>query len=503
MRHRVSARLAAVTIGLSAGLVPVAASTSWSATPRPDAPVGLRVVLATPSSFTITSKPAAHAQKYKLYASTLRSNLFTGNIRNALHSAWRSTPRLTISGLQFTMAPYYYRMEAMNGQRTKFSAAIGEVGLKPPTPTGLTATANQQRSDLTWNASTSATGYQIERASNPAMTSNVKIAKVLGNNPQYTPLNLHDGSTYYFRIRAMNVSTPSSWSSTVPLTSHVNTFDVRVMTFNILEASNAGVREGDGPLKPWSVRKPAVVRTINTAHPDVIGVQEAASFVGSGQERQVDSLHAALPGYGLAFTEVLPGTPGWHRTGNYILFNKTTFGRVGDGGHWSLGDSRWAAWQVLRNNATGAKFLFVDAHLLPTSGRAGDVKRRQETQTLLSSARSEAASAGGLPIAYVGDFNSDQYRHHVFNAPSIVMQNADIADAYQAAQKRVRGAYNTANGNLRRPPRNAAHIDAVFAPPGVGVRTWELQLRLSHGKFVGVIPSDHNALVSDLTIPYS
>jgi endonuclease/exonuclease/phosphatase family metal-dependent hydrolase len=287
------------------------------------------------------------------------------------------------------------------------------------------------------------------------------------------------------------------------LTTRVSTFDVRVMTYNVLEADTAGRHEGDGVVQPWSVREPAVVRTITTAHPDVIGIQEAAAFVGSGQERQIDSLHHALPGYGLAFTEALPGTPGWHRTGNYILFNQSTFAKVGDGGHWALGDMRWAAWQVLKNKATGAKFLFVNAHLLPTSGGAADTKRRHETQALLSDARSQAASAGGVPIVYVGDFNSDQYRKHRVNAPLLVMQNSLIADAYQAAQKHVRAQWNTANGYRRRPPHDGAHIDAVFAPAGVGVRSWELQLRLSHGKFVGVIPSDHNALVSDLTIPYS
>jgi len=502
MRHRSSIRAAATVIGVAAVLVPVAASAHPASTARPAAPTGMKVVAATAHGFTVTAARAAHAKAYRLYTSTVRSNLFTANIHNAAHSPWRSKPALTISGLNFVLTPYYYRLEAINGQRTKFSATIGEVGLKPAKPTNLAATASHTRTFLTWSGS-SATGYQIERATDLLMTSHTKLVTVKGSMPQYTPYGLKGGSTHYFRVRALNDATPSAWSSKVQVTSLVNTFDVRTMTYNVMEADRVGQIENGSSIQPWSVRKPAVVRTITKAHPDVIGIQEAAAFTGPHYQRQIDSLHAALPGYGLAFTEVLPGTPGWHRTGNYILFNKATFSRVGDGGHWALGDMRWAAWQVLKNKATGGKFLFVNAHELPTAGGAADTKRRHETQALLADARSQAQAAGGVPIVYVGDFNSDQYRHHVVNAPTEVMTNQGIADAFNTAQKFVRPTYNTANGYQRRPPHDGAHIDEVFAPAGVGVRTWKLQLRLSHGAFIGPIPSDHNALVSDLTVPYS
>ena len=42
----------------------------------------------------------------------------------------------------------------------------------------------------------------------------------------------------------------------------------------------------------------------------------------------------------------------------------------------------------------------------------------------------------------------------------------------------------------------------MYAPAGVAVRGWALALKLSDGKFVGAIPSDHNPLVADVVLPY-
>jgi endonuclease/exonuclease/phosphatase family metal-dependent hydrolase len=111
------------------------------------------------------------------------------------------------------------------------------------------------------------------------------------------------------------------------------------------------------------------------------------------------------------------------------------------------------------------------------------------------------AARRGVPVVYVGDFNSDQYRHSV-NAPVDVMRRAHVADAFSVAQSRKFGRFNTANNYKRRPPHNRAHIDYVFAPQGVAVHSWRIELRLRHGKFVGTIPSDHNPVVCTLGVPY-
>lgn len=505
MQPRMGVRVVAIAAGLAAALVPMATGAQASSSPdtaRPAAPSGIRIVAVSPSSFTVISNPAAHATSYRLYASTVRSDLFTANVHNAQHSPWRSSPKLTVAGLAYAATPYYYRIEAMNGRRTKFSQTIGAVGLRPSAPTGLAATANHHRSYLSWTAA-DATGYQIERAKNAAMTSYVHLATVLGTTGQYTPYGVNDGKSYYFRVRSLNLLTPSSWSPVVAMTTHTSSFNVRVMTYNILEAFNDGKREGGNVIAPWSKRKPGIVKDINLAHPDVVGIQEGASFVGAHHVREVVSLKNALSGYALADTEPAPHTVlHWHRTGVYILYRKSMFAKVGNGGHWDIGNYRWAAWQVLKNRATKSRFLFVSAHLRMQPGRASDVKREHETEKLVADARKKALRLG-IPVVYVGDFNSDQYARHAFNGVTKVMARNDIADAYQAAQKRFGGTYNTANGYRSRPPKDSAHIDYIFAPAGVAVRTWKDAVHLSHGRFVGAIPSDHNAIFSDLSIPFS
>jgi endonuclease/exonuclease/phosphatase family metal-dependent hydrolase len=102
----------------------------------------------------------------------------------------------------------------------------------------------------------------------------------------------------------------------------------------------------------------------------------------------------------------------------------------------------------------------------------------------------------------MGDFNSDPFDHHAFNAPSMVMKSHNIADAYNVAQHRKFAHYNTANHYMRRPPHVGARIDYVFAPPGVGVNSWKLVMRMHHHDFMGTIPSDHNPVVTNLSYPY-
>ncbi|MBV9485220.1 MAG: fibronectin type III domain-containing protein [Frankiaceae bacterium] len=501
MTGRPAAAALATAIGLTVSLAPSAASAH---TFRPGAPSGLHVVKVTSSSFTVASKPAPHATRYRLFASTTRSNLFVQNIRNAQRGPLSKSPRVRIGHLTGGSVPYYYRVEALNQQRWKFSGTIGEVGLRPAAPANVHGRANAMQTFVTWTPSQTASGYSIEQSTSRDMSAHRKVFNIRGNTGSYTPYGLKPGKTYYYRVRALNASTPSSYSATTAVVNHSRHQSVRVMTYNIKEARFDGTREGSGRIAPWmSARRPAAAALIKQAHPDVIGIEEGASPIGHrGGPRQVDTLRNALGGeYALARTEVPPSQAGTHRTGNYILYRKAAYRAVGKGGHWALGDRRWAAHQILRNRATGAKFLFVDAHLRQQAGRANDVRRKHETQRLVSLGHALAARHH-VPVVYVGDFNSDPFDHHAFNAPSMVMKAHHVADAYNVAQHRQNARFNTANHYLRRPPHVGARIDYVYAPTGVGVKSWRLIMHVRHGSFVGTIPSDHNPLVSDLSIPF-
>jgi endonuclease/exonuclease/phosphatase family metal-dependent hydrolase len=487
-------------MGFALATVPATASAH---TLRPSAPTGLHVVKVTGTSISIAANPAAHANRYRLYASTVRSDLYVANISHAQRSPLSGSPRLTVSGLSRVVAPYYYRVQALNGTRSKFSNTIGQVGLRLAPPTNLHVASTPVKTYVSW-APTAATGYRVEQATNRSMTSHRKEYKVLGQAHQFTPYGLKKGQTYYFRVRSLNQSTPSTASATTQAVARSSQQHVRVMTYNIKEAKFDGQAEGGTRVAPWSTkRKPAAVRLIRRAQPDVIGIQEGACAVSRhSRARQVDTLRKALGGsYKLARTEIPPGQPGTQRTGDNILYRASTFKAAGRGGHWMIGDNHFAAHQFLRNRQTGGVFLFVSAHLWVPKGRAGDVKRQHETETMVAKAKA-LAGRRGVPVVYVGDFNSDQF-NHAFNGPARVMARAGINDAYSVAQKKVLASYNTANHYMRRPPHKGARIDYIFAPAGVAVHSWKLIMRLHHGSFVGTIPSDHNPVVSDLSIPNS
>ncbi|MDQ2796089.1 MAG: endonuclease/exonuclease/phosphatase family protein, partial [Actinomycetota bacterium] len=134
-------------------------------------------------------------------------------------------------------------------------------------------------------------------------------------------------------------------------------------------------------------------------------------------------------------------------------------------------------------------------------GLSYDKLRDAETKSLLRQAGA-LASSHDVPVIYAGDFNSTVNSNHVVDAPAIAMRAARINDAQLAAQTLSNARYNSSNQYVRTPPAFGQSIDYVFAPPGIGVRSRSLIIRQTHGKFVGVMPSDHNPIQAELTFPY-
>jgi endonuclease/exonuclease/phosphatase family metal-dependent hydrolase len=453
------------------------------------------------SSFTVSANASAH--RYRLFASTNRKHLAADKIARAHKSTLTKTPRLTLSKLRYTTKPYYYRVQALNGSKRRFSASVGTVTLQPAAPTNVAITTSDTSGmSLTWSSGT-ATGFSITQATDPAMTQDVHTYTTVNQDQQFTPYGLDQGTTYYFTVAALNGTTASDPSSVVSAMSQSDEQPVSVMSYNLLEITADGRSEGGNTVAPWSERRVAQANLITGASPDVVAIQEGGSWVGAVKgPRQVDDLVSQLGGaYSLAATEIPPDQPHYFRTGCYILYKNADYTPVGAGDHWSLGDSRWAAYQVLQNKTTGAKFLFVAPHLAVDKIGGTDQSREDEAKSMVAQATAYAATLG-VPIVYAGDFNSDPSKGHEFNGPSDYMLSQGIDDSFDAAQTRSHEQYNSANGYLTTAPTNGLRIDYIMAPPGVAVKSWNLLLNLSHGKFVGVIPSDHNPIVANLMIPY-
>ena len=467
----------------------------------PSAPTGLRVVKVSPSSFTVSAN--ASARHYRLFAAKTRHELATVRIKNAAKSKLRTTPKLTLKHLNYTTDQYFYRVEALNGKKHRFSAITGTVGLKPATPTNLHATGNLQGFSLTWDSGR-ATGFTVTQATNAAMTQGVKTYSIAHEDHQFSPPDLVPGTTYYFQVQALNGTTPSDKSTVASATCQTLMQPLRQMTFNILKAEGDGRIEGGNTVAPWSQRKAVIVEEIQRADPDVINIQEGMSWVGApGTNRQVDDLVNALHGeYSLVRSEIPPAEPGTQRLGVYILYKASEYTTVGNGGHWNVGDDHYAAYQVLQNNESGAEYLDVSPHLEVALKGGTDQMRLDEDKSMYSQAMAFAQRMGNVPVVFGGDFNSDPSHGHEFNGPSDYNLSQGMADSFDVAQTRTNEQYNSANGYQTTPPALGLRIDYIFTSPGIATKSWGLMLNLSHGKWTGVIPSDHNAMVTDLEIPY-
>jgi endonuclease/exonuclease/phosphatase family metal-dependent hydrolase len=182
------------------------------------------------------------------------------------------------------------------------------------------------------------------------------------------------------------------------------------------------------------------------------------------------------------------------------VYRNAAWRAVGAGGHFSVGNGRFVAWQALRSTTTGAQFLMVANHPIARVGARYNRLRTAQTRAMIAGVA--RINTRHLPIVYAGDWNSPDHNAGSNTGPRRVMASIRAVDAFAVAQSHTRANYRSMNHYARVPPTGSYHIDAIFAGPGVAVRAWSQLLRISHGRFVGTIPSDHNPVMAAIVIRY-
>jgi hypothetical protein len=121
---------------------------------------------------------------------------------------------------------FYYPDIVFNS--TAWSAAIIEgYGAVPVTPTGLSFTQGGREVALSWNTVPGAISYNVMRSTSSGGETNIANVSVSANNwpasNEYTDMGLTSGTTYYYKVSAVNTNGESLDSAGVSATPQTGT----------------------------------------------------------------------------------------------------------------------------------------------------------------------------------------------------------------------------------------------------------------------------------------
>ncbi|WP_427135911.1 endonuclease/exonuclease/phosphatase family protein [Pseudarthrobacter sp. S9] len=426
-------------------------------------------------------------------------------------------------------------------------AATAAPGIKPAvtyaTPSGLTSSA-QATTSLTfkWNAVSGAPKYRIQLSPNADMSGATfyRFSSTSGEIRDLKP-----ATKYYAKVRVITLD----GANLSPYSSAVSAKTLAAPALpaisNPLSVASYNVKcdncfDGLANELTWSGRRDAVVSTIVSKVPDVVGIQEASQGWLKNETRpggltQFEDLQERLFNRGINYqlanakrnncvNDVTPTNCVYSdrgaSQGTKILYNKGTVELVSQGSVAlpkvsSTDNTRYLAWSILRQRSTGKSFFFGDTQLDSSKASAYYLLRQSQTSAIASAI--SRINTGKLPVLMVGDFNSHKWTEPS-NAPYDVMVSAGYVDplgntykndapsAAATAEQRIRANYDSFNGferkaRARNTTGNGTYLDYIFTSK-MRVAKWETVINIdAAGNFVGTIPSDHNMVSAVVQLP--
>jgi fibronectin type 3 domain-containing protein len=186
-------------------------STETSATPQLAAPVAPTGLTATAGNASVTLGwiAASGATSYNVYRGTTAGGESVTPLATAITAV--SYPDTAVTN----GATYYYKVAAVNAGGTSSQSSEASATPQPPAPaapTGLTATAGYSAVTLNWTASSGATSYNVYRGTTGGGESATPLATGLAS-VSYPDTAVTNGTTYYYKVAALNIGAVSALSS--------------------------------------------------------------------------------------------------------------------------------------------------------------------------------------------------------------------------------------------------------------------------------------------------
>lgn len=310
----------------------------------------------------------------------------------------------------------------------------------------------------------------------------------------YVLRGLVPGRKYCFRVRGrssggVGTKSPLHCKITMPASRALNPAKVpmKITTFNVCGNADACQRWS------WTTRRPLVRQHVLMSGADVVAVQEG--------RRRLPDIEADLASAGFVKACAASGAQAVFVRRSVYAVSAGSAGGV----RFTSDPAHGGCWARVRHLSTGNLAVVSSVHLYV--GRTAYATRARDAQTAkvltMMEARYGVVNAPGTPpFVLIGDFNS--HRGHPVDAPLLRLTKAGFHDAYDVSATYRAPYLNSANGYRSLPVRSVlwgAHVDRVFIPKGASVTGWRTVSRISKGRYVTPMPSDHHPVAVTAYLP--